>query len=178
MSNSEYTYSKNIDPIQAVVISENKNTNDWGAILKAVNPLGTIAEMYTKTLMYKVEIKRLDAEMERVKLQSAVTMKAIDATLALHMEELIQRRISMLSVFQTFQTQLEHLHIERKMMLETLAHFTSKIIENGVSIEEKKIYKELTFLVMSQLPQLNDKANLALSELVKTIPVVNIKQIR
>ena len=43
---------------------------NWVAVAKAFNPLGFVAEAYARTLAYRLETKRLDAEIQRVEAQA------------------------------------------------------------------------------------------------------------
>jgi hypothetical protein len=83
-------------------------------VAKAFNPLGFVAEAYARTLAYRLETKRLDAEMQRVKAQAGVIHDALDKTYKLKMEELSQRRLEIDRFYDTVQGELKLLHIERR----------------------------------------------------------------
>jgi len=90
----------------------------WVPILKAFNPFGAIAECYAKTLAYKIEVKRLEEERQRIIEQAGIAHHVIDKTFRLKLEELSHRRIALVGFYQTVNAELERLHIERIKVLE------------------------------------------------------------
>ena len=76
-----------IDKVDGTDTSKSEGDKGWADVLKYFNPLGHIAEAYAKTLTYKLECKRLDAEVLRIKEQSAILNKAIDYNFKLKVME-------------------------------------------------------------------------------------------
>lgn len=148
--------------------------NKWVGIIKAFNPLGPIAEAYAKTLAYKIEAKRLDVELTRIKEQASVAKRVIDKTFELKMEELLQRRIALVNFYNTVNNELQRLHIERIKVLEMAEAAQKKAFENNLTIEERQMFKEMAIEMTKQLPNFGNSANESLQKLVQALPPVNI----
>jgi len=166
--------------IQSVDPSQNFNTNNdspWVNVLKAFNPLGHIANAYAKTLAYRIEVKRLDSEMVRIRSQAEIMHKLIDATLALKLEQLRQRQVAMLAFYNSVNKQLDRLHIERMKVLEMIELATHKTLSDGIVLEERKLFKEMATEMIKQLSEFGVNANGSLRTLVKSLPKVEIDTI-
>lgn len=146
----------------------------WVGVLKSFNPLGTVAEMFAKTLAYRLESKRLAIEMERVRAQAAIATDLIDKSYRLKMEELEQRRVALNRYFDTVQQQLGHLHTERMQIMKMIEHSMKKTLEPGLSFEERRLFKEIVVELTSTLPQFAERANQSLQTLVQALPAVQM----
>ncbi len=157
------------------VKSFNSNSNsEWTPVLQTFNPFGPIAEMYAKTLAYKIETKRLDIELVRIQSQANIAHNIIDKTFKLKMEELQHRRIALIGFYGTVNNELKRLHIERTKVLEMAQLAQLKTFENGLSLEERQMYKEMSIEMTRELPNFGDKANQSLQQLVQALPPVEI----
>ncbi|WP_020585825.1 hypothetical protein [Desulfobacter curvatus] len=148
--------------------------NKWIPVLKAFNPLGAIAEAYARTLAYKIEAKRLDAELERINKQAEIAHDVIDKTYCLKMEELKHRRIALIGFYQTVNAELERLHIERREVLEMAKLAQKKTFEPNITLEERQMYKDMTTEITRELPKFGEKSNESLKNLVEALPPVEI----
>ena len=146
----------------------------WVPILKAFNPFGPIADIYAKTLAYKIESKRLDIEIQRINQQAGIAHDIIDKTFKLKKEELLHRRIALVEFYQTVNAELERLHIERVKVLEMAQLAQQKAFENGLTIEERQMFKEMAIEMTRQLPNFGSRANESLQKLVQALPPVEI----
>ncbi len=164
----------NIDAIAPCESFYNLTNCKWGSVLKEITPLGIIAESYAKTLAYKIETKRLDVEITRIKEQSKIFHNMLDNNFKLKMEELRQRRISLMCFHETVDTELHQLHIERETVLEMAQLSQQKAFEPGLSMEERQLHKEMTLELTRQLPGFGGKANETLQKLVQALPPVEI----
>lgn len=161
-----------IDKIDAA--PPTKETPTWVSILKAFNPFGPAAEAYAKTLAYRIEVKRLELEAERVREQSKPINSEIDKTYKLKMEELQQRRLVLARTFDLAEKQLENLHVERMHVLKIAQAASAKAMEDGVPFEERQLFKELALAATQQLPSFGQNANQSLKVLVKALPPVEM----
>ncbi len=166
--------SSKIDAVEPAVGFHQATDNKWVSIFKSFNPFGTIGEMYTKTLAYKIESKRLDVEIQRINEQASIMHDAIDKTFQLKMEELSHRRIALVGFYQTVNNELERLHIERVKVLEMAQFAQKKAFEEGLSIEERQLYKDMSIEMTKQLPTFGNNANETLQKLVQALPPVEI----
>jgi hypothetical protein len=163
-----------IDKVDSSLAFHKATGNKWMSIFKVFNPLGHVAELYTQTLAYKIESKRLDIELTRIIKQTEIVEKIIDSTFELKMEDLRQRREGLLAFYNTVSQQLERLHIERMEVLKMVQLATKRTLDTDISFEERKLFKEFTIELTSQLPLFGDQANESLRTLVKALPPVEI----
>jgi len=146
----------------------------WAPILKVFSPLGRIADMYARTLAYKIESKQLDIEIQRINKKAEIAHDAIDKTFKLKMKELLHRRIVLVEFYQTVSAELERLHIERAKVLEMAQIAHQKALENGLTIEERRMFKEMAIEMTRELPNFGSRANESLQKLVQALPPVEI----
>lgn len=160
-----------VDPINSAPIPNEKG---WITVLKAFNPLGPVAESYAKTLAYRIECKRLEAELERVEIQADVIKDTIDKTFQLKMEELKQRRLELDRFYDTVQEVLSNLHIERMTVLKMAELATAKALANDSAREDRPFFKEMATVLIAQIPTFGDRANESLDRIVQSLPKVDI----
>lgn len=160
-----------IDPINAAPLPQEKN---WVSVLKAFNPIGPLAESYARTLAYRIECKRLESEVERVKVQAGLVHDALDKTYKLKMEELMQRRIELDRFYDTVQGVLSHLHIERMTVLKMAEQATAKALDDKTASEDRPLFKQLATEIIAQIPNFGDRANESLDRIVQALPPVSI----
>lgn len=146
----------------------------WATVLEAFNPLGSIVDMYARTLAYKIETKRLDAELRRMEAQAAIAHDVLDKTFQLKMAELANRRMELMAFYQTVNTELDRLHIERAEILKMAQAVQEKILAKGISLEERQLFKDMTMELVRELPKFADQANRSLQQLVEALPPVQI----
>lgn len=165
--------SSGIDRIES---APNAPAPDKGLVtfLQKFNPLGVAAEAYARTLVYRLECKRIDAELVRVKTQAAIIHDAIDTSFKTTMESLTQRRIAINRFFDTVQGELGQHHIERMTILRMAETTTMHMLSPGLSIEDRRIYKELVIDLTAQIPAFGDKANQSLQTLLNALPKVQL----
>jgi len=165
---------KGVDPTDAL---RNGQDNPWVSVVKALNPLGHIATAYANTLAYKLEVKRLDVELERIRSQAEILHQAIDANLQIRMEQLQQRRVAMLAFYDSVNQELDRIHIDRMKVLEMIELVTVKTLDAGYSIEERTLFREMATEMVKQLPAFGQSATGSLKTLVKSLPKVEIESI-
>lgn len=146
----------------------------WVSVLKAFNPIGAIADAYAKTLAYKIEVKRLDVELCRINEQANIAHDVIDKKFKLKMEELEHRRIGLIGFYKTVNDELQRFHIERVKVLEMAQLAQKKCFEINLSIEERRMFKEMSIEMTRELSKFGDKSNESLQELIHTLPPVEI----
>ena len=146
----------------------------WIPILKSFNPFGPIAEAYAKTLAYNIEKKRLEVELTRIEEQANIIKEGIDSMFKLKMEELTHRRIALIGFYETVNAELQRLHIERRSVLEMAQLAQKKSFEEGLSIEERKIYKEMAVEMTKDLPRFGETSNQSLQKIIDALPPVEI----
>lgn len=164
-----------IDGIESK-IEEPKVEKGWVTVLQKFNPLGAAAEAYGRTLVYRLECKRIDAELERVKTQATVVLDSIDKTYKLNMEDLAQRRLSINRFFDTVQGELGQHHLERMTVLKMAESVTMHMLSPNLSLEERQNCKALATELTAQIPVFGDKANESLKTLFDALPQVSLPE--
>lgn len=164
-----------IDVVESNVGEIQPSTNNgWISFFNSINILGPIAETYGKTLAYKIEVKRLEAEQERVKAQATVIHSAIDGTFQLKMEELKNRRMELQALYITLNKELEQVHIQRQMVLQMAQEAQKAALSPNISIEDRRNYKEMAVELIQSLPALSEPANIQLKSVIESLPKVDI----
>lgn len=163
-----------IDKVEESKEFHKSSTSKWGPIIKAVNPFGAMAESYAKTLAYKIETKRLDVELKRIKEQAKIANNMIDKSFRLKLEELNNRRIELVSFYNTVNVELQRLHIERIEVLGMAKRAQEMAFTKDISPDERNMYKDMAIEMTKQLPSFGDKSNESLQKLVQALPPVEI----
>jgi hypothetical protein len=148
----------------------------WVTILQKFNPLGALAEAYGKTIAYRLECKRIDAEIERVHTQAGVVHTAIEKSFLLNMEALQHRRIAINRYFDTVQGELGQHHVERMTVLKMAETVTMHMLTPGLTLEERQNCKEMATALTAQIPLFGDRANQSLQTLVSALPQVKLPE--
>ncbi|MBE7686557.1 hypothetical protein F7647_10895 [Tenacibaculum piscium] len=163
-----------IDKIESKVVLRNSKGGSWTNAIKAFSPFGYLQETYAKTLAYRIESKRLDAEVERVKEQSKLANNVVDKNFKLKMEELQQKRMNLIAYYTTVNNELERLHIERTKVLDMAKFAQEKAFDNKFSTEDKRMFIDMSLEMTRQLPILVKESNVSLKTLAGTLPTVEI----
>jgi hypothetical protein len=164
----------NIDRVQPQQGQAHSDMGGWGRVISSFNPLGAVAEAYARTLSYRIESKRLAIEMERIREQAKIANNLIDKSFRLKMEELEQRRLAINRYFDTVQGQLNALHIERMQILKMLDQSMQQTLAPGLSMEERRLYKEMTVELTASLPAIGERANQTLNAMLQALPPVQM----
>ncbi|MDD2725261.1 MAG: hypothetical protein PHH59_14730 [Methylovulum sp.] len=163
-----------INNIESSPIANPSVAGNWSNVLKAFNPLGSIVDLYARTLAYRIETKRLDAELQRMEAQAALAHDAIDKTFKLKMAELANRRVELIGFYQTVNAQLDRLHIERTEVLKMAQVAQQQSFAPGITLEERQMLKDMTMELVRELPKFADQANCSLQQLVQALPIVQM----
>ena len=163
-----------IDKVDPARVFNDSTGGKWKPIIAAFNPFGTIAALYAQTLVYKIEVKRLEIEKTRIEEQARIAADVIDKTFKLKVKELTHRRIGLKRFYKSVNKELQRLHIERVKVLEMAEAAQQKSFEDGLSIEERQLFKEMATEMIRELPRFGDKANESLQQLVQVLPPVEI----
>ena len=153
----------------------NKTVAKWTPIVKTVSSsLGPIAEIYAKTLEYKIETKRLEVELTRIEREANVMHDGIDKMFKLEIERLELRRIELVGFYRNEVEESQRQHIERETALKMAQLYQQKSFESGLSIEEIRVYSERAIELIKQVRLFGDQASKTIQELVKPLPPVEI----
>lgn len=156
-----------LDPIQTLPpASEGK----MQALLKAINPFGPIVDAYTKTLAYKLEVKRLKLDLEQIQIQADLAHHAIESTLQLKMKELEIRQRALAASYQMISNEIQQLHIEREKVLQIASDAAEMALRSDLSLEERKMCANLTCEMTRNLATFGDQSIKLLQEVVQLLP--------
>lgn len=152
----------------------NKTVDKWTPIIKTVSSLGPIAEIYAKTLEYKIETKRLEVELTRIEREANVMHDDIDKEFKLKIAQLELRRIDLVGFYQNKVEESQRHHIGREIALEMAQLYQQKSFESGLSIEKIREYNERAIELIKQVRLFGDQTSKTIQELVKPLPPVEI----
>lgn len=165
---------KRIDKIEQSNILNSDVNSKWLPIIKNLNPINAISEAYAKTLAYRIEIKRLDAEIVRVNKQAEIALTTIDKIAQIQMEQLIHRRVAIEGFFKTVQDELHNKHLERLEIVKMAQNAQNAAFDLQYTSEERKMYSEMLVKLIEQISLLGQNASVELENLIKTLPPVEI----
>lgn len=154
-------------------IEKIESIKGWGKVDEIMSPLGAIVGMYTKTLGYKIEVKRLDVEIERIKEQAGIAHNVINSTYKLKIEELKNRRLEITSFHKTVRLELKNSHIERSQVLEMAMRAQEESFKPSNTIEDKKNLMAYSLALTQELSAFGANANQSLEKLVQSLPEIN-----
>jgi hypothetical protein len=147
----------------------------WVGGLKEFEILGVAAVAYAQTLAYKLECKRLDAELQRIKAQREFAEHTVDKTFDLKLKELNDRKCDLNNFYTTVNNQLSDLHIERMTVLKMAEIVTKKALEDNIDSETRIQLKDMALDLIKNVQIFGDKANVSLKTLVEALPKVKIQ---
>ena len=168
--------ARKIAPISSTQ-SETPQEKAWTSVVKSFNVFGLIGETYAKTLTYKIEAKRIEAENNRINKEAETNNHIADLQYNLKLTELLHRKAAVEEFFVTVREQLSYLHIERMDVLAMAKMVTSKSIEPGLDIEERRLFADMSKEIISTIPNFGDKANESLRTIISTLPNIQISGI-
>ena len=152
----------------------NKTADKWTPILETFSSLGPIAEIYAKTLAYKIETKRLEVELTRIEREANVIHDGIDKMFKLEVGRLKLKRLELVDLYQAVNGELQKQHIGRETALKMAQLAQQKSFESGLSIEERRLHSEGAIELIKQVRLFGDQASKTLQDLVKPLPPAEI----
>ncbi|MFG6100515.1 hypothetical protein D0962_37560 [Leptolyngbyaceae cyanobacterium CCMR0082] len=127
--------------------------SEFVSFMDALNPLGNLAKVVAKVVACRVDIKRLQNEANEAKrayelkakqskYDYEITSKKIDATLAIALESLDNRRFAMEQFFSHAEKEMRQHHIYGNQIVRTLQNMRELAFRRDVPFEEKKLAYE------------------------------------
>jgi hypothetical protein len=154
-------------------IEKVESMKGWEKVDEIMTPLGAIVGMYSKTLAYRIEVKRLDVEIVRIKEQAAIAHNVINSTYNLKMEELNNRRLEITSFHKTVRLELKNSHIERSQVLMMAMRAQNEAFKSNITIEDKKNLMAHSLALTQELATFGKNAIQSLEKLVQSLPEIN-----
>jgi hypothetical protein len=146
--------------------------NGLGEIISALNPLGHISEMYSNALNYKLEAKRIEAEIQAMNAQAALLHRRIDAQEKIAMEKLYQRRAMLKALCREFERHFGSISLEREEVMRMAVREQKESFRRDASMEEKKHHGEMALTLIKQLHVFGNRASETLQNLIAALPVM------
>ena len=147
---------------------------NWGELITALNPLSFISDMYANTLNYKLETKRISAEIEQMRLQSDLLHKKIDCEYQMRMEFLLQRRTALEAALKMAEKNMKQLRIERKEVLRMAASAQEQSFRKDLDPEQMRFYADMSIAMVEQLHVFGNRASESLQSLIHALPSSDI----
>lgn len=150
------------------------NTDFLPSVSESFSAFGHIADMYARTLAYKLETKRLDAELKNIEVQAKLAHHTIERSFELKMEELLQKRASLIASYQAMNKELDGLHIARLDVLQMAQFAQKQAFDKSLSLEDRQFAKDMAMELVRELPRFNEQANQSIQKLVQALPSVEM----
>lgn len=163
-----------IATIQKVDPAPQPTESSWVPILRAINPMGYLADAYAKTLAYRIETRRLDIELRRISAEAELREQMIDKAFQLNMEFLQQRRLQIVQHYETLRQELSQKHIQRMIVLAMAEKAGNKALDSELGLEERQFSREFYRECMEDVHRFGDAANQALNVLVQALPPIPV----
>lgn len=142
----------------------------------SINSLDVIKELYSKTLTYKTEVKRLNVEKERIRKQAEIIHNKINADFKLNLKILQERENTLASHFLALDRKLKETYIERKKLLQMAKDCMTNISKRNISIEEKKMHHESFHIIMDCIKGSSNNDIISLQEVIGNLPRIELSQ--
>ena len=117
----------------------NTSRNNWGLGLHVSEHVSNI---FSKYLSYKLDIKRLNADMNKIKEEAKIRNKMVDDAFKLRMQDIKERRKILDAAHRTIQKDLNNQHIERITYSKVIEGLSSGLTDKELDVEEKKVIRE------------------------------------
>ena len=136
------------------------------SFLKALNPLGAIADTVGKIMAIRVQMKDLQNEAETIKRDYEARNKMIDGTMKYAVQQLEMQRIGMEKYFEHASKQLELSRIYSSERVKVMQAMTQLMVSPQASIDEKKLAQETIKAMSSDLIASQEAGSTTLSKLI------------
>jgi len=126
-------------------------------------------EALGRILDYKLEIKRLDIEAERVREQARIIGQKIDADHTARLAEIDRRKEECRKILDIAVTELDRDHTNKEALLALFVHLTHVATSDDHSEEARRAARESVPYVSDQLKEYNAKGRILVSSLLSRI---------
>lgn len=152
--------------------------SEFVSFMDALNPLGNLAKVVAKVVACRVDIKRLQNEADEAKrsyesrarqskYDYEITSQKIDATLAIALKSLENRRFAMDRFFSHAEKTMKQHHIYGNQIVRTLQNMRELAFRRDISFEEKKLAYEAIQSLSKDLVASQSNGSAALGILVQ-----------
>lgn len=138
------------------------------SFLKALNPLGAIADTIGKIMAIRVQMKALQNEAESIKRDYESRNRMIDGTLKYAVQQLELQRMGMEKYFEHATKQLELSRIYSSERVKVMQAMTSLMVDPKATIEEKRLAQETIKAMSSDLIISQEAGSTTLSKLIES----------
>lgn len=144
--------------------------------LQSLDIVDGIIQSYSKVLVYRMEMKRLDNELAHINNEARIAHKKIDVEFQIRMKELEIIRGQLVASFTTINNNLEHIHLD-KMKLMDFAMQCQQQASTECDLNIKKEFLCMAKEALSDARALREKSSISLEHLIKQLPSINYQQI-
>ena len=138
------------------------------ALLKSLSPFQTFAETIAQITYYKHQIRMLDVEQTRIEEEAKIKHHQIDAALSAGLRTLEERRMAFEASLGLVAKKLEHSHIEKNRIIDSIQLLTKNIANQQVSIEDKRISMEAISYLTESLKTIGEQSIISLELIAKS----------
>ncbi|HHV6870237.1 hypothetical protein [Haemophilus influenzae] len=140
------------------------------ALFEKINFLGAMVESYTRTLMYRAEIKRIDAQIEQIRLQSEIMHSKLNKAYQIEIEKINTRRAELTALYTTVNNELHNNHLERLELIKLTPILVKELTNAQLSIEEKIMIGDMIKDHSRLIKDIGERSNLSLDKLIDSLP--------
>lgn len=140
------------------------------SLIEKINPIGFLMETYTRTLMYRAEIRRMDFQIEQIKIQSELMHSKIDKAYNIEIEKIKTRRAELSALYTTINNDLHYKHIERMELIKLCDNLGSALFNSNNSKEEKEIISSMIKENYDLIRKIGEQSNQSLDKLIDSLP--------
>jgi len=146
----------------------------FAPMLQSLNVVGTIGEMYANSIAYKVETKRLENEIVKIKEDTKVRHYAIDKAFELKIEELNVRREALYNAFNGISKELKSISVDKKKMWKIIEKVNTQVLDRSLPFEERQYLKEYSMMLIKDIHTFHETANGRLKKMIDLVAPVEI----
>jgi len=147
------------------------------SVAQALNPLFHLGQAYSRTLEYRLEVRRLEVEQQRLEAESQRIGSAIEKAYLLKCEELAQRRAALDRHFTSMERELEGLRLDREVVRTHLDAAYTAALAPGLALEERRGFVEIADLLQRDLSRCAKRQRLMLEGMRAALPAVQTQRL-
>jgi hypothetical protein len=141
------------------------------AATAATGLVGTIANAYTNIAQYKMESKRIQGQIESIRLQASVFHKQIDQQTMLQLKQLEQQNKVLEASFHAMMGGLGDLSVSKKQVLRMQEGLMAEF-HKIPDVQSKMACKEMMAILKDQYIQMEDQTTQKLAHLCQQVAVL------
>ncbi len=138
-------------------------------LLQKLNPVGGLFDAYNRTLEYRAESKRIEAELERMREQAKLAHAYLNNTLKEHIAALECRQAELKSCLQAYGNEQNDRRQNRLELMQHRANTVNAMLSPDLAIEHKQLLVQMVCEIGKQIADVDNKAQQSLDSMLQTL---------